>query len=45
VDPFAKRRETASRKYRDRMNSATHEIAAQLAAFGDRRRFGFVSLR
>ena len=31
VPAFAQRRTAAARKFRDRMNSATHEIAAQLA--------------
>jgi hypothetical protein len=34
VAAFAHRREAASRKFRDRMNSATHEIAALLAGGG-----------
>jgi hypothetical protein len=39
---FASRREAASRKFRDRMNSATHEIAAQLAGYASRRHFAQV---
>jgi hypothetical protein len=42
VPAFAQRREDAARKYRDRMNSATHEIAAQLASYADRRRFSAI---
>jgi hypothetical protein len=42
VPSFADRREAAVRKYRDRMNSATHEIAAQLAGYAWRRRFASV---
>ena len=42
VPAFAHRRETAVRKFRDRMNSATHEIAAQLASYASRRRFAQV---
>lgn len=42
VPSFAARRTAASRKFRDRMNSATHEIAAQLASYAARRRFGSV---
>ena len=34
--------ETAVRKFRDRMNSATHEIAAQLAGYAWRRHFAQV---
>ncbi len=40
--PFAQRREAAVRKYRDRMASATHEIAASLANFAARRRYASV---
>ena len=39
---FAQRRERAAQKFRDRMNSATHEIAAQLAAYAYRRGFATV---
>ena len=42
VPAFAHRRETAVRKFRDRMNSATHEIAAQLAGYASRRHFAQV---
>jgi hypothetical protein len=39
---FAQRRERAAQKFRDRMNSATHEIAAQLAGYAARRGFAAV---
>lgn len=39
---FAQRRAAAAGKFRDRMNSATHEIAAQLAGYALRRRFAAV---
>jgi hypothetical protein len=39
---FAQRREDAARKFRQRMDSATHEIAAQLAGYAARRRFATV---
>lgn len=39
---FAARREAASQKYRDRMNSACHEIAAQVAGYAERRGFAVV---
>ena len=42
VPSFAQRREAAVRKFRDRMNSATHEIAAQLAGYAARRHFAQV---
>jgi hypothetical protein len=42
VPNFAERRQAAARKYRQRMNSATHEIAAQLAGYAARRRFAAV---
>lgn len=42
VATFAHRREAAVRKFRDRMNSATHEIAAQLAGYAARRHFAKV---
>jgi hypothetical protein len=42
VPSFAHRREAAVRKFRDRMNSATHEIAAQLAGYASRRHFAQV---
>jgi hypothetical protein len=42
VPAFAHRRETAVRKFRDRMNSATHEISAQLAGYAVRRHFAQV---
>jgi hypothetical protein len=43
VANFAQRLEAAAAKYRNRMNSATHEIAAQLAAYAARRHFTAVS--
>jgi len=42
VPPFAERRLASARKFRDRMDSATHEIAAQLAGYADRRKFAEV---
>jgi hypothetical protein len=42
VPAFAQRRTAAARKFRDRMNSATHEIAAQLVGYASRRRFAQV---
>src|ERR1017187_5094048 len=42
IPAFAQRREDASRKYRDRLDSVTHEIAAQLAGYADRRHFATV---
>jgi hypothetical protein len=42
VPAFAARRAAAAAKYRDRMHSATHEIAAELAAYAARRRFAQV---
>jgi hypothetical protein len=39
VPSFAQRREHAARKYRDRLDSATHEIAAHLAGYANRRHF------
>lgn len=42
IPTFAERREAACRRFRDRMNSATHEIAAQLAGYAARRRFAGV---
>ena len=42
VPAFAQRREAAAAKYRNRMDSATHEIAAQLAGYAARRRFSAV---
>jgi transposase len=42
VPALAQRREAAVRKYRTRMESATHEIAAQLAGYAARRRFALV---
>jgi hypothetical protein len=42
VPAFAQRRKAAVRKFRDRMNSATHEIALQLAGYASRRRFAQV---
>jgi hypothetical protein len=40
--PFASRREAAVNKYRNRMASATHEIAAALANFSARRKYASV---
>ncbi len=42
VPAFAARREAAVRKYRHRMESACHEIAAQLAGYASRRRYATV---
>jgi hypothetical protein len=42
VPAFADRRQAAAWKYRSRMNSATHEIAAQLATYAARRHFAKV---
>jgi hypothetical protein len=42
VPSFAQRREAASRKYRNRMNTAIHEIAAGLAEYVTRRKFAVV---
>jgi hypothetical protein len=42
VPAFADRRQAAVTKFRDRMNSATHEIAAQLAGYASRRHFARV---
>ncbi|HYT08977.1 MAG TPA: hypothetical protein VEL77_15135 [Rugosimonospora sp.] len=39
VPSFTDRRTALVRKYRDRMDSATHEIAAQLASYAARRKF------
>ncbi len=39
VPSFAQLRTAHAKKYRDRMDSATHEIAAQLAGYAARRRF------
>ena len=36
---FGERRAAAARKFRDRMDSVTHEIAAQLASYAQRRKF------
>jgi len=40
---FDERRKAAVRKFRDRLDSATHEIAAQLAGYAQRRRYVGVS--
>jgi hypothetical protein len=40
--PFANRREAAVRKYRDRMTSLTHQIAAMIVGYAQRRRFAAV---
>jgi hypothetical protein len=45
VPSLAERCENAARKYRDRVDSATHEIAAQLAGYADRRHFSRGALR
>lgn len=42
VPAFAARREAAARKYRNRLNSATHEIAAHVAAYAARHHFAAV---
>jgi hypothetical protein len=42
VPSFAARREAAAAKYHRRMESAAHEIAAQLAGYAVRRRFAVV---
>ena len=42
VPCFSERRQMAARKYRNRMESATHEIAAQLAGYAKRRHFSNV---
>jgi hypothetical protein len=42
IPPFATRRINAGRKFRARIDSATHEIAAQLAGFSERRHYGTV---
>jgi hypothetical protein len=39
VPPFAERRAHAARKYKQRMASACHQIAAMLVGYADRRRF------
>lgn len=39
---FDQRRKAAVRKFRDRLDSATHEIAAQLAGYAQRRRYAAV---
>jgi hypothetical protein len=43
VPNFAVRRRDAVRKFRHRMDSATHEIAAQLAGYAERRHYEAVS--
>jgi hypothetical protein len=43
VPPFAERRQAAAVKYRNRMNSACHEVAALVAGYAQRRRFAAVS--
>lgn len=42
IPTFAERRERATAKYRNRMNSACHEIAAQLTSYAARRHFAAV---
>ena len=42
VPSFAERRAAAARKFRQRMDSATHEIAAQLVGYAARRHFAHV---
>ena len=43
MPPFATRRLNAVRKLRARLDSATHEIAAQLAGYAERRHYAAVS--
>jgi hypothetical protein len=43
VPSFASRRDASVRKFRARLDSATHEIAAQLAGYAERRRYAAVS--
>jgi hypothetical protein len=43
--PFARRREEAARRYRNRVNSASHQIAAMVAGYAQRRRFAAVEYR
>jgi hypothetical protein len=43
VPSFAERRIDACRKYRNRMDSAVQQIAEQLAAYADRRKFALVT--
>ena len=42
VPPFAERRQAAAVKYRHRMQSAAHEIAAMVAGYAARRKFATV---
>jgi hypothetical protein len=43
VPPFSTRRENAATKYRDRMSSLTHQAAAMVVGYAQRRRFAVVS--
>ena len=43
--PFGERREAAALKYRNRMNSVCHQIAAMIAGYAGRRRFATVEYR
>lgn len=43
IPPFTARRKEAAQKFQDRMNSGIHEIAAQLAAYAERKRFRAVT--
>ncbi len=43
VPPFAQRRENAAQKYRARVDSACHQIAAYLAGYARRRGFSSVT--
>ena len=43
--PFARRREEAARRYRNRADSACHQIAAMVAGYAQRRRFAAVEYR
>jgi hypothetical protein len=43
--PFARRREEAARRYRHRVDSASHQIAAMVAGYAQRRRFAAVEYR
>ena len=42
VPPFAERREQAAKKYRHRMQSAAHQLAAMIAGYAARRKFAGV---
>jgi hypothetical protein len=43
--PFAQRREEAARRYRNRMDSTCHQIAAMVAGYAQRRKFAKVEYR